>query len=729
MSKLIGHRGRGGVTRAGKLLAGTAPVAVLAMGLSSVFAVPQAFAIDEIIVTAQKRKQAIVDVPVAVTAIGSDLLESANIEDLDALENFVPGFNRSGNSIPRFARTHIRGVGSLQIASASDSSIGFYVDGVAVPRFAQGARLFDIERIEVLKGPQGTLYGRSAQAGVVNITTKRPSDVLEIGGSIETGSRDLLDVLGTVSAPLNETVAVRLGAAYKEQDGFLDNPVTPALDGGVENQNVAAGLTVRPNNWIEADIGFQYLTEDTNYPTQGAFLRGSERVFGQDTSSNEMTGYRAYATVNLDFDAFTLTSATGYYSVENSLFSDDTDFFDVEVFLPSVLANDPTIDFSDWFDEESEISQELRVQGVTQGGIDWLVGANLFFNDYEGEFVNNDFFAGGGILDGVRDHTIERTGYAVFADASFPLTSVFTVSAGLRYSFVEQDLALVYTPLNGNFPAEGGTQLPLFEDRQSENYDAISGRLAVTAALTDGTNVYASYSRGFKPGAFPVFDLGSAIGVPLTPLDETKINAYEIGLKTVSEDGRFGAALAVFFNDVRDEQVASTSPLNPLVLIFENTDVESFGVELEATLQPIDGLQILANAAYIGSEIKTATTNFTAGTEFPRVPDFSGGVSVAYTFAQAVPGLGLDITPRVDYAYVGQRTFPSAVSPTNIGTLDAYSLVNASVTFSVKRFALTVGGENIFDKDYALSGGAGFFEEKFFFGDERQWFLKLRAAI
>ena len=182
MSKLTGHRGRGGATRAGKLLAGTAPVAVLAMGLSSVFAVPQAFAIDEIIVTAQKRKQAIVDVPVAVTAIGSDLLESANIEDLDALKNFVPGFNRDGNSIPRFARTYIRGVGSLQIASASDSSIGFYVDGVSVPRFAQGARLFDIERIEVLKGPQGTLYGRSAQAGVVNITTKRPSDVLEIGG-------------------------------------------------------------------------------------------------------------------------------------------------------------------------------------------------------------------------------------------------------------------------------------------------------------------------------------------------------------------------------------------------------------------------------------------------------------------------------------------------------------------------------------------------------------------
>lgn len=712
-----------------RLLARSAMVGLVAGGAIAVdVSTMPARAIDEIIVTAQKREQNILDVPVAVTALGSDLLERANIEDLEALEHFVPGMTRSSNSISRFARTFIRGVGSLQIATASDSSIGYYIDGVAVPRFAQGTRLFDLERVEVLKGPQGTLFGRSAQAGVINITTKRPGDEFDAKASIEFGSRDHLDYLATLSVPVSERFAFRVGAARKTQDGFLDNPVNSGLDGGIENNNISGSLYFDVSDNFTIQGGVQYLGEESDYPTQGAFRRGDDRVFGKDTNNNELTGLRSYLTMDWDFGPAVLTSVTGYYTVENDLLTDDTDFFDVGGFLPPAFANDPTIDFSDWFDKEREFSQELRLRGVTDSGIDWLFGANFFVNDYDGNFVNNDFFAGGGILDGVRDHRVDRIGYAVFADASVPVSEKATFSAGLRYSYEEQELTLDYVPLNFNFPGAFGVQLASFQDRQERDYDAVSGRAALSYAINDQTNLFLSYSRGYKPGAYPVFGLGTAIGVQLTPLNETKINAYEIGLKALSSDGRFGGGVSFFFNDVKDEQVAAASPANPLVVIFENADVDSFGVEFEGTFEPVEGLLLTANFAYTNSEIKTATTTIPAGTQFPRVPKYAGGAAVQYTIVNPVPNVQMDIIPRIDVAYVDERTHPSS-APSGIGVMDSYALVNGSLAFEFENFALSVIGENLFDEDYELSGGAGFFEDKFLFGDERQWFVKLSANL
>ncbi|MEM6681400.1 MAG: TonB-dependent receptor [Pseudomonadota bacterium] len=694
---------------------------------------------EEIFVTAQKREQKLLDVPLIVNTLSSDTIDYANIEDLDTLQNLIPGLTRDSNSIPRFSRTFIRGIGALQIATASDSSVGFYVDGVAVPRFAHGGRLFDIQQIEVLKGPQGTLYGRSAQGGVINITTKKPTDTFEATASAEYGSRNLVDVLGTISGPITDNLKFRAGAAYREQDGFLENAVNPEINGDTENLNIAASLFFAPSEDVAIEVGFQYLTDESEYPSQGAFLRNGERVTGRDSGLNQLSGYRIYGSVEWDLEFATLVSVTSYYDVENDLFGDDSDRLNFGPLDPVTesFVNNPEIDFSDWLDNETEFSEEVRLQGVADNGLDWLVGINLFVNDYLGNLTNNDLFTAGGLLDGVRNHGIERLGYAAFADFSYPLTDIFTVGGGLRYSREEQDLNLNYVPLNGNLPpflelAPGfffpvGTQVSNFDDIQSQSYDAFTGRVNIAAKITEGVRAFASYSRGHKPGAYPVFDIGTAIGIPITPLDETFINAFEVGIRGTSSDGRYSGSFALFFNDVKDEQVTSQSPLSPFAIIFENADVESFGAEFEAVLRPMDGLEIFANAAYIDSEITTATTNFPAGTQFPGVPEFTGGISVQYTYESDG---GINVIPRIDYTHVGARTFASDFGVDGVDETDAYNLVNVSLTVAVnENVSLAVFGENIFDEDYALRGFGAQTSNAFLFGDPATWSVRLTGRF
>ena len=181
--------------------------------------------VDQIIVTAQKREQNVKDVPISVSVFQEGLIRSALIEDAEDIEKFAPGMSRLMNNAPRFSRTFIRGVGSIQTATASDASVGYYVDDVLVPKILQGIRLFDVEQIEVLRGPQGTLFGRGAQAGVINIRTKRPEP--EFGGSVHgsVGSQDFYNVGGVLNAPLTEQLAVRFGGAYETVDEDLEKPL------------------------------------------------------------------------------------------------------------------------------------------------------------------------------------------------------------------------------------------------------------------------------------------------------------------------------------------------------------------------------------------------------------------------------------------------------------------------------------------------------------------------
>ncbi len=685
---------------------------------------------QEIVVTAQKRTQNILEVPQTVSALSEDFLESAIIEDAEGIEKFVAGMTRMMSSAPLMSRTFIRGVGSLQTTTASDASVGYYVDGILVPKMLQGIKLFDVQQVEVLKGPQGTLYGRGAQAGVISITTKKPTD--ELGGTFSGSVGDLsfYNLSGMLNVPISDKLAVRFGGAYEELGTDLMNVVSRDLDSRSENTNAAASLFYKPNEIVNVEAGFQYSKDFAIFPVQGGYRIGDERWYGYDTASNKASGWLAHIKVDVDLGDVTLTSISSYANTKNHLLQDSTDAVDLGGFIPPAFLNDTTIDYSDWSYLEKEFSQEFRLSGETDAGLNWVAGLNYYKNNHDSMIVQSDFFTAGGLLDGVRDHRLDRQGFAVFGDVTVPLGEKFSVSAGLRYSEDDYKLSHVDTPLNGNCPSVAfgrPAQLPLYVDQQKRSYDAISGRLALSYEISDYATTYLSFSRGYKTGGYPNFSLATAYGYALNSFEETYTYAYEWGLKYQNPSGSLYAAVSAFYNDVKDEQVSGYDSTVPYLVLFENVDVETYGVELEFNYYPVEDFLLRGAFSYLETEAQNTVSTVAKGDRITGVPKTTASLFTQYTFNTSINGMELAIIPNADISYVGNRTYPSTLFGT--GMLDSYITVSAGLTFSFDYVSLSLRAENLFNEDYELLGRPSVTTDSYIFGPSRRFWATLKASF
>ncbi|MEM9879745.1 MAG: TonB-dependent receptor [Pseudomonadota bacterium] len=663
---------------------------------------------EEIIVRAQKREQSLTEVPVAISVFQEGFLQDALVEDLEDIEQFVAGFSRLASPAPRFSQTFIRGVGSLQLATASDSSVGYYVDDVLIPQQLQGLRLFDVEQIEVLKGPQGTVFGRGAQAGVVNIRTKRPDmDALSGRAYASIGDQGFYNFGAILNAPITDDLAVRFGGAYEETDENVTS-LQPDLspDASSENINAAATIFYTPTKTISTELGFSYSRDDAVYPlASGGFRVDGDRVFSGGPHTNKADGYVIYGKVTADIGDFNLMSITSYAHTDSVLMVDASDAFLLDGIFPLNLVNDPNRDFSDWQDQEDEFAQEFRLT-PTSGDIDWIIGATYYSNDYDSIVIQDDLLTTGvGLLDGIRDHNIDREGWAVFGDATVPLGDRFSLSGGLRYAREDQDLVHIYMPFRDNinqvfFPGV----VDLNVDEQTQSYDAFTGRVALSFDITDGATSYLSYSRGHKAGGYTNFVIGSAFGGALTPFDETFINTYEAGLKYQSTDGSFFGTAAVYFNDVKNEQVSGGDPESPIpfVIIFENVDVETYGVELEASYSPIEDLTLSANFNYTHTETQNDVQTVMAGEPLFDIPEINASFFIQYSKDVDIAGRTVTLTPNFDVTHVGRRPYLDSTGGTSF--LDSYTLANASLRVGSGPTSLYLRAENVFNEDYELLG-------------------------
>ncbi|MFO1425847.1 MAG: TonB-dependent receptor [Steroidobacteraceae bacterium] len=673
--------------------------------------------LEEITVTARRREESLQDVPIAVSAYSADQLASIGAPDITTLQQSTPNLTlqvaRGTNST---LIAFIRGVGQQDPLWGFEPGVGLYVDDVYVAR-PQGAVLdiYDIQRIEVLRGPQGTLYGRNTIGGAVKYVTRRLGHDPKFDAKLNFGSYGQHDYLLTGAVPLSDSLSVGGGVAIYRRDGYGRNLVTGAqhYDKDVDGFRLSAEWT--PSESVFVRLAGDY-TDDKSNPKHGhreqagAGLAAGETVLPKvyDTrggvgDSNDVRNKGVSLLAQWDVsDQLTLKSITAYREGDTNTVID----FDTG---PAVALDVPA------YYDDNQTTEELqliytgpRVQAV----------AGLYYLDAwaTGAF---DTILGIANLTIATQGSVKTKSVAGYADVSYTINDQWSVSVGGRYTKDDKD-GQVYrqnftglrSPLFGNRTAIAGLLRTRYAN--SRSFSEFTPRLSVTWQPSDAATLYASYGRGFKSGGFDM--RGDAFAFPGTAdgYDPEYVNTYELGAKGTFADGRVRLAAAVFRSDYKDQQITSqfalpTTP--PTIVSFVDNAAGSTinGAELEGTIAFNEAVALNLSAGWIDAKFdEFVTYDATTGTRrnladqrsFQNTPELMGSASL--TLRHAFAGGELSFVPSVSY----RSKYQMFEAPLPLLDQKAYTLVDASLNWTLDggRFGVSLHGRNLTDEHYKVGG-------------------------
>lgn len=648
-----------------------------------------------IVVTAQKREQRLIDVPMAVAVLGGEDLEQRGIDTVQDLSFAVPGLTMREDG-PGSYTIFLRGLANQ---SGSGALVSMYLDEapLSLSGYDQLSPVpLDFARVEVLKGPQGTLYGQGSAGGTIRFVTNDP-DASRFEGKIEGEVFDVASgeigtkLSGVLNFPLvQDQLALRIAGAYEQGGGWIDQPEAGIKNGnGTELINVRAKLLWTPSDSFRAEGMVQIHRADTKL---GMGYEEPDRTVdvGPDRS-------KAMIPKEFDFDIYNLelrydmgfaelVSATTY--IEHSHQYPFT-------YIPRpgnysygiVEGNDDR-----WADAD-QFSQELRLTS-SGGPFEWTLGAfyskgdSKFLADYEYAYApDGDLYEGGGVLyDNLYYFSKSSSkSYSLFADASYKLFDRLTIGAGIRYFKDKRTSLIEYAPGTG---AE-----------QRAKFDSVDPRVYVSYQYSDNGSIYANVAKGFRSGGFNA--------APFAPYDPEKVYTYEIGTKGMTSDGTFSYDIAAFFTKYKD-MVRRRLVIVEGQYLSESSnigEVEVKGIELGAAVRPTTGLTFTASAAYLDSEIvATAATDQVniAGDRTDYTPKFSITLGANYEFdwAADVPGfVRVDYSYRDKVTYIDRSSFLPSVLPQ---TSDDIGLLNARIGATFGMVGVELYGQNIANVNKAI---------------------------
>jgi iron complex outermembrane receptor protein len=622
-------------------LAAQAGLAAPALAQSAAPAAQEVTRLDDIVVTANKRSESIQDVPVSVVAITPRVLAETGVVSTTQLQQTVPAFSFSPSGEIKLNSFYIRGVGTYALSAALESSVGVAVDGVPLARVGGSiSDLVDIERVEVLKGPQGMLFGKNATAGLIGVVTRKPQ--LGVAGgaaNLAYGSFNELNIDATLNAPIGDRAAMRLTAWRFGHDGFVHG-----LDGrdyGDKNSYGARlGLTVEPTSALqltlvaqadgrdEHGVAFTY-REFTNTAPFGSVVEAWETSRGVVPSPTNLVAdpgpmgrafARNYAVTGLaDLDlggGYTLSSATSYRKLHSTGQMDPW------------LSSAPLVRINQLTDAETydQFTQEVRITSPTTKPMSFVAG--LFYYDFSIHDVQDQAFFGvpvPGSSSYPRRNTVDNSlkNLAAFGEATLRVTPNFRLIAGLRQSKDRVtgffDRARI-GPDAGVVPAT----VPIFSFRPAPiKYDATSYRFGAQYDLADDVMVYATASRGYKA---PGFNLTQSL-TPGAIVNDARVEAeiaksYEVGIKSQFFDRRLTLNVTAFDSTFSNFQTTVGLPVSPPVFVIQNAgELKSTGVEFDLSARPTSGLSIGLNGAYVDARY----TDFDNAACYPLQPTLPAG--------------------------------------------------------------------------------------------------------
>jgi iron complex outermembrane receptor protein len=640
--------------------------------------------LEEVVVSAQRRTQSVMDIPMSVSVIDGQMLSDSVITNIDTMVAFTPGLSgiEQGISTPIFA---IRGISSNSFGIGGEASVGVFIDDAYVGRInSTGAAFMDIDRVEVLRGPQSTLFGRNSSAGAISIVTRQPEDRASMDYQLAYGSFDSLDGAVTVNVPLvANTLLLRANLLGHRDNGYNRNVL---LDLPVSDRDTWAGraaLLWRATDSL--DLTFTLAAENTDtgglgYGTTDPALAAAGGV-SPDPFSGKMASDLAIYDNNRSRNArlhinwqiaeqLQLKSISAWHS------NSSPNLFDVDGSAVFIL----NAGFSDR--NATTLGQELRLLG-SHGQIDWIIGASYFGEDVDADILlnYNEFNTIGGtpvppppalplfevcdpvsddVLGPCDDNATERSAtsgdyrsYAAYADFNAPLGDSFSVSGGLRYTLDRKDYSYD-APLVDNvttrflqnnvlgYNTVGGQQL-------SQQWDQWQPRLALNYHWNEQTLTYASVSRGYKAGGF------DPAAIPaLSTFEEETAWSYELGLKTSAWQQRARFNATAYRYDYRNYQVQLIS--NGLARTVNAPQVDGRGLELELQLQPHPRWQLISSAAFSRSRFADFTLGDIdlGGNRTILSPETT--LSLIGQYRHPLPAIGY-ASARFEWLYQGEQYF------------------------------------------------------------------------
>jgi len=709
------------------LLAGAAlsaiSTAAMAQDTGAMATGPQASMIDDVIVTARRRDEQLKDVPVAVTALGAERLEETGASDITALQQQTPNATvqaaRGSNST---LISFVRGVGQQDPLWGFEPGVGLYIDDVYVAR-PQGAVLdiFDIQRIEVLRGPQGSLYGRNTIGGAIKYVTSRLSVEPELTLRGTYGSYNQMDLLASGSLPVGDTLRIGGAIASYNRDGYGEN-----LNTGAESydKDVLAGrLSVEFQPTDNSFFRLAYdRTEDNSNPRHG-----HREVAGTGVGAGVTPNvYDTYAGVGDDNSVITEgLSLTGeFYLSDNLTFksisayrSGETDTVIDFDNTPTPTLDIPAIYGDHQFTQEFQLQFEGdRIQGV--------VGAYYLNAKASGAFdtILGNTDAGGVVLPGLgfvigTGGYVETESFSLYSDVSADLTERMHLSIGLRYTQDSKTGDVFRANYAGatRSPLLGGTAraptLLRTDYTASRDFTDISPRFALSYDFSDRITGYASFSTGFKSGGFDM--RGDAILTPDTVngYNPETVDAYEIGLKGSAFDRRLSFSSAVFYNEYQDQQVTTqVAAVGGIASFVDNVGSSTIsGAEFEGSLRILDSLTANFAIGYLDAQFDEFQRynlgtglyeNIADQVVLQNAPKYTGYFGL--TWRGRMAGGDLAVTPSISY----RDDYSQFEFPNPILDQEAYSLVDLSVVWTAPNDKLTVGvyGKNLTDEEYRIGG-------------------------
>jgi iron complex outermembrane receptor protein len=663
--------------------------------------------LEEVVVTAQKRAENNQKVPVAVTAFDASALEAANINTAEDLAQLTPGLVMSRGE--RTLTPYLRGVGSDVNTVGFESSVAVYVDGVYFTRLSPGfLGLSDVERVEVLKGPQGTLFGRNASAGLINVITVDPS-LNETTGELTLGygNYERSTAEGRVSAPLGDKVAASLAFSYGHQgEGYGVNKVTGNKDFFESGYTLRGKLLFQPSDATRILLTGYYM--DSDFGDKGNTYPGTTQGYetppfagfpplgnfydhrADKDGRSESQAYGGSLKIEQDVGFATLSSITAYQHVlENQSF--DADYLDRPEFV--VEASVP----------QYTITQELQLASPSGDSFQWTTG--LFYFQNHGEYPPIAFHGLAFPVDEVRLYG-EQTAksYAAYAQGTFKLTDQLSATLGARYTY-DDIAAKGHTVLNigGNLVDLGGPP----DDSTTGSRNTF--RAALDYQITPDAMVYASFNSGYKAGTYSILPYSPE------PAKPELLDAYEVGVKTEFFDRKVRLNGAVFYYDIKDPQILIIAGNAATVANAESADVKGAELDLEMAVTPELTLRLA------GSYVDAKYTKFTnapalypnpntdpafpiggtlpptsidaSDTQMIRAPKVQYTASAHYAVETGVGTLSLN----ADYAYMGDFFW----HPDHVLEQDAYGLLGARAALSLSNnIDISIWGRNLTDEKY-----------------------------
>lgn len=709
---------------------------------------------DEIVVTAQKREQNLQDVPIAITALTGDALDDAKIEDGKDLQFNAPNVTLAANR-----NITIRGVGSSSFGGTGDTNIGVLVNGVFLQSGSSFGEFFDMERIEILRGPQGTLFGRNTTGGVIHYITKRPTRDFEGHVEVQLESFRGVRMNAAVNIPIADGIYQRFAANYIKRDGYTKNLFDDTRIDGRDQYSLRSTTRLEPTDSTTVDLTLLYFSEDsdrqeaakslctpnpafgcgpdsvsTAFPTNNflidaIFLPGVVRAgtFAANPSDlrtvnidvrpwRKAEDFLAALEINQDIGNLTLTSVTGYRNGDNSSERDFDQGYRPNAFNPGtfgtrVVPNDgrgngvltyllsgKPVTTTDYRTSQTgngsakQFSQEIRLASDFDGAFNFLAGGyymNAEGSGFVATWVPANTLNGSIAIGDTRLGKVKSL--AAFGEVYFDITPELNIIGGLRYS---EDKKRIITT-SGTFV----TPPPFIGNA---TFDKVTGRAVINwnpaNDMTDDTNVYLSFSRGFKSGGFNPDN----VGVPT--FDSETIDAIEFGHKNILLDGRLRLNMALFNYEYKNLIVGNIVGTLATNVNIPKSRVRGFELEMQA--EPVEGLRFESALGLLDAQIRSSFLSSDPtrggaffqirGNQLPNAPKRTLKLAAEYT-VQA--GNDWTVRPRLDF--YSQSGFYSREFNLGADRVDSWKQFDASVRIENQErdLSLTLFVKNLLNDD------------------------------